>query len=414
MSKTKTTTRKFYVVDLIRQKDFRYIKIEKTRVDIEIEVTTKGMRKAPDVPSAAMDRLEKAARDALNAVEADVVAQAKAADAEIGKLLDKGGNDNLAEADKKLRVTTAQISKKLHGAKGVANAAADARLEKEKLRDKALTESKVRTVIKLVTWTVKLGGSVASLAGSGGTNVAGYIAIINTAIEIGREIEQHLKGDATLRKDLAEGVEAYGALRDTAIKQAADKMLTDISGIDFKKPATAVKTIGQKVGEFGQSVVKGKTPDQVTKSVITFVEKKVKADKKSAEKARKAYRDHTTQTLKKTDRMSGAADKVMRSMKAVKATKGSPEFKEAIKLGAEAMKAKGVVRKMAATLEAREAFLDKMEAEMTLMGMTVDDRTTLRKIMDGDKATMLSTAMELKSIVDVFSASVGEFKKIAA
>ncbi len=64
------TTHKFYVVDLIRKKpNLKYLVIPTYRVDVQIDVTTKGLLSASEVPSAAMKRLEEAARWTLDEYE---------------------------------------------------------------------------------------------------------------------------------------------------------------------------------------------------------------------------------------------------------------------------------------------------------------------------------------------------------
>jgi len=54
---------------------------------------------------------------------------------------------------------------------------------------------------------------------------------------------------------------------------------------------------------------------------------------------------------------------------------------------------------MAAELQARERFLDEMQALMTGNGLAIDDRTTLQKLAELDKMTILSEGKDFLSAV---------------
>ncbi|RMF37457.1 MAG: hypothetical protein D6754_09435, partial [Alphaproteobacteria bacterium] len=351
MATTKTTTRKFYIVDLIRDKGVKHIEIPKTRVDITIEVTTKGILKASTVPSAAMDRLEKAARDELERYEKIITEEAKRLDDKIDELMKTPSKKNLEAAGKMIGETNASIKNALAAAEGAANKAVEARLKKEAQGDKNLKEARVRTAFKWGLGVIKIGGSVAKLVATMGADVTSYVTIVKELATLGADLMQQIKNEEKLRKDLYGGVQAFITLRGTAIQQAAERQLSDTSGIDIKHPLDAIKTIARKVKTAGREMTKDKDPKEVAKEVMNFVVKGVKSKLNDCEKARKAYREHTTKTRHKTDSLSGKADKLQAAMKAQKT------LKDGVRIGAECMAVKRSVRALATKLEEREKFL---------------------------------------------------------
>lgn len=125
MAKKTVTTHKFYVVDLVRKKPAtQYIEIPKYRVDVDIEVTTKGVLKAPaPVPSTALKRLEDAARAELERYEDVIAAEAKRLDAKVVELMQQPSKSGLAEANKMIATTNSMINKALASAEGAAQKA---------------------------------------------------------------------------------------------------------------------------------------------------------------------------------------------------------------------------------------------------------------------------------------------------
>ena len=88
MAKTNTEQHKFYVVDLVRRKPrTQFLEIPKYRVDVTIEVTTKGTFKAPPIPESLFKRLETAARDELEAYEKIIASEAERLDRKIADLM---------------------------------------------------------------------------------------------------------------------------------------------------------------------------------------------------------------------------------------------------------------------------------------------------------------------------------------
>lgn len=128
--------------------------------------------------------------------------------------------------------------------------------------------------------------------------------------------------------------------------------------------------------------------------MLDFVIKGIKAKQGDAETARKHYREHTTKTRHKTDSMSVDADKLMKAMKAAK------NLKDGVKIGAECMSLKRAVSAMAAKLVEREKFLDEMQALMAGNGLTIDDKTTLQKIKELDKMTIIAEIKEMATLAN--------------
>jgi hypothetical protein len=395
MAKTKVTTHKFYVVDLIRKKpNLQYLEIPKYRVDVQIDVTTKGLLSASEVPSSAMKRLEEAARGALDTYEETIAAEAAKLDAKVGKLIAEGGEKGLDAANKLIQGANASIKNALDSAEGAAQQAIEARLKKEAQGDSNLKEARARTALKWTGGAISLATSVARLVGTMGADVAAYISIAKTLATLGADLVQQVKNEEKLRKDLEGGIKAFIELRGTTLMQAAKRQLGDTSGIDISHPLDAIKTIASKAVTAGKEVTKGRDAKTIAKDVLDFVIKGIKAKQGDAETARKHYREHTTKTRHKTDSMSVDADKLMKAMKAAN------NLKDGVKIGAECMALKRAVSAMAAKLIEREKFLDEMQALMAGNGLTIDDKTTLQKIKELDKMTIIAEIKEMATLAN--------------
>ncbi len=399
MAKTKTTTHKFYVVDLIRNKPkSQYIEIPKYRVDVEIEVTTKGKLSAKEVPSAAMERLEKTARKTLDEYEKVITEEAIKLDKKITDLMKQPSKAAQQEAEKLIQGTNASIKNALDSAEGAAQKSIEARLKKEAQGDKNLKEARVRTGLKVGKSVIKIAGSVGKLVASAGADVSSYLTITKELVNLGKELQQQLKNEEKLRSDLQKGVEAYVAFRGDEIMRAAKKIgLTDTKGIDFKKPREAMKVVADRLAEGGEVAKKEfQDPKSGLTKLKSVVIRGVKSKLADANKARQKYREHTTKTRQKVDSMSASADKLQKAMRSAK------NLKEGVKIGAQCMQVKHGVSAMASKLDDREKFLDSMQDILSEAGMDIDDRTTLDKLKELDKKTILTEGKDLlKSIKTV-------------
>lgn len=395
MAKTKVTTHKFYVVDLIRKKpNLKYLVIPTYRVDVQIDVTTKGLLSASEVPSAAMKRLEDAARGALDTYEQVIASEAAKLDTKVEKLITEGGEKGVAAAEKLIQGANQSIKNALASAEGAAQQAIEARLKKEAQGDSNLKEARARTALKWTAGAISLATSVARLVGTMGADVAAYISIAKTLATLGADLVQQIKNEEKLRKDLIDGIQAFITLRGTTLMQAAKRQMVDTSGIDINHPLDAIKTIAGKVSAAGKEITKGRDAKTIAKDVADFVIKGIKAKQGDAETARKHYREHTTKTRHKTDSISADADKLMKAMRAAKTVK------DGVKIGAECMALKRSVSAMALKLTEREKFLDEMQALMAGNGLTIDDKTTIQKLKELDKATIVAEAKEMITLAN--------------
>ncbi|HEX5371603.1 MAG TPA: hypothetical protein VFW84_02605 [Aquabacterium sp.] len=395
MAKTKVTSHKFYVVDLIRKKPtLKYLEIPTYRVDVQIDVTTKGILSASEVPSAAMKRLEDAARGALDTYESVIASEAAKLDAKVEKLIQDGGEKGLDAAEKLIQGANQSIKNALASAEGAAQQAIEARLKKEAQGDSNLKEARARTALKWTSGAISLSTSVARLVGTMGADVAAYISIAKTLATLGADLVQQVKNEEKLRKDLMDGIQAFITLRGTTLMQAAKRQMVDTSGIDVSHPLDAIKAITGKVMAAGKEVTKGRDAKTIAKDMVDFVIKGIKAKQGDAETARKHYREHTTKTRHKTDSMSTDADKLMKAMKS------ATNLKDGVKIGAQCMALKRSVSAMALKLTEREKFLDEMQLLMAGNGLTIDDRTTLQKIKELDKATIVAEIKEVATLAN--------------
>ena len=411
MAKTTTTTHKFGVVDLIRSKpNLQYIEIPKYKVDVEIVVTTSAKLKKPkEVPSTKMKRLEDAGMAELERYETIIRDEAIKLDGKVADLMKTPGEKAKADAEKMIQATNQMIKNAMSSAEGAAQKAIEARLKKEAKGDELLTEARVKTTVKVTLGVIKIGASVAKLVATSGADVTSYKTILVEVVKLGLEINQQLKNEAKLRKDLNDGIQAYITLRGTMIMQAAERQgITDTSGISVKKPLEAIKKFAGKAEAMGEEVTKGKDAKTIAKSMLEFTVKGIKSKVNDAEKARKAYREHTTKTRHKVDGLGGSADKLMKKARA------SKTLKDGVKLGAECMTLKRAASEMAAKLTERESFLEEMQALMEGNGMKVEDATVIDKIKALDKKTIATEASSIigaiktvKGLVDNVAEAVG-------
>ncbi|UWQ56390.1 hypothetical protein [Leisingera caerulea] len=411
MAKTTTVKHKFYVVDLVRSKPkLNYIEIPKYRVDVELEVTTKGTLKKPDpAPSTKLKRLEEAGMAELERYEKVITEEAVKLDAKVGKLMETPGAAAQKEAEKMIQATNASIKNAMDSAEGAAQKAIEARLKKEAQGDKLLKEARVKTTLKVGLGTIKIAGSVAKLVATSGADVTSYKTIVVEVVKLGMEINQQLKNEAKLRKDLYTGIQAYITLRGTVLMQAAERQgITDTSGISVKKPIEAVKKLTAKALAMGDEVTKGKDAKSIAKNLLDATVKGISAKVNDAEKARKAYREHTTKTRNKTDSLGVSADKLMKKVRA------SKTLKEGVKLGAECMTLKRAASELAAKLKDREAFLEEMQALMEGNGMKIDDQTTIQKLKELDKMSIASEATTLMGAIKTVKTLVDNVSKAVA
>lgn len=410
MAKTNTKEHKFYVVDLVRNKPkSQYIEIPKYRVDVTIEVTTKGKLKAPEIPESLFKRLEKAAQEELDRYEKIISSEAERLDKKIADLMAQPTPANLKAAEALAQGTNQSIKNALASAEGAAQKAVEARLKKEAQGDKNLKEARVRTGIKWTLGVISITGNVAKLVATAGADVTSYVSITKTLYELGTDLAQQLKNEEKLRKDLTAAIQAFITLRGTAIQQAAARQnITDLSGIDVKKPKEALAGILNKIKNAGEEVTKGKDKKAMARDVLDFAVKKIKSGLKDAEDARKKYREHTTKTRHKTDNISIQAGKLQAAMKSAKT------LKEGVRIGAECMSVKRTVSEMAAKLETREKFLDEMQDLMKANGLEIDDRTTIQKLQAIDKTTILTNAKDLGSAIKTIKGTIEEVAKAAA
>jgi hypothetical protein len=404
MAKTKVTTRKFYVVDLVRYKPkTKYLQIDPTRVDIQIDVTTKGILSASEVPSAAMDRLEKAARGALDGYEKTIASEVERLETKIQKMIDSGDPKEMEAATGLIQGVNVSIKNALANAEGAAKKAVDDRLKAEIQGDKNLKEAQVKLGFKIVVGMVSVTTQVAALVASHGADVHAYYSIAKTVYEVGKEIYEYNKGEARLRQDLDTAIKAFISLRGNTLMQAAARQMVDTSGLTITKPVEALKEIVGRVQKAGAEALKGRDAKAVLVEVMDFTVKAIKSQMADVEKARTAYRNHVVKTRHKVDTMSVSADKLMKAMKS------ATNLKDGVKIGAKCMSVKSGVTAMARKLEEREAYLTEMQDLMKGNGLTIDDRTALQKIKELDIDTILSegkllyeAATEVKDLIEAF------------
>jgi hypothetical protein len=399
MAKTTSASRTFKIVDLIRERrSFEFIEVPKFPVEVVIEVTTSGTLTTPKpAPSAVFDRLEGVARAKLEEYETTITEELVKIEAKIRRLMEQPGADALKEAQQMVQTTTAVVKKALDSAEPAAEKAIEDRLKKEAQGDKLLTEARVKTAVKVGGGVISLAANVAKLVATSGADVTAYLSIAKTLVSLGMELNQQLKGEEKLCKDLKAGVEAFLDGRTSVIMQAMQRQqLTDTGSIP-KNPKKAIEFITKGVMAAGAEVTKGRDAGSVAKEVLDFVLKGIKGKLNDAESARVAYRNHTAKMRQKVDAVSSKADELATAMKAAK------NLRDGVKIGAECMKLKATVRRLADGLQTAENFLEEMQQIMEGGGLDCDDSTVIQKLQKLSVSTILTEGGSLISnIKDVY------------
>src|ERR1051326_7238368 len=376
MAKTTTAKRSFKIVDLIRQRDsFQYIEVPKFPVEVVIEVTTSATLTTPKpAPSAVFDRLEAVARAKLEEYETTITTELNKIELKIRDLLAQPSPEQLKAAAEMVETATAMVKKALASAEPAAQKAIEERLKKEAQGDKLLTEARVKTGIKVSVSAISLGANVARLVATAGADVTSYVSIAKTLVSLGLEINQQLKGEPKLRKDLTDGVKAFLDTRTSVIMQAAQRQkITDTSAIP-KNPKQAIQFLVRGAMAAGSEVTKDRNAGEVAKEVLDFVVKGAKGKLNDAESARVAYRNHTGKMRQNVDAVSAKADELSKAMQSAK------NLKDGVKIGSQCMAIKGNVRTLAGGLQTAEAFLLDMQDVMKAGGLECDDSTVIQKL----------------------------------
>jgi hypothetical protein len=391
-----TVIGKVDVVDLIRErKRFSLLNIPAIRVTVTFEITTTAMvGKAQPAPSAKVKRMEDVARAELDRYEDTITKECEKFSKQIEGLIKDG---KTKETQAIVETVNASVKNALLSAKGAAGKAVENARKKEAQGDKLLTEARVKTMVNVTFAGVSLASSALKLAATSGADVTSYLSIAKNLVSLGMELKQQLKHEDALRKDLRVGVNAYLALRNTTVMQAAKANgLTNTSG--FPGFPQVFQYIAGQVFQTGKQLTQGKDSGQIAKNVLEFTRKVVMAQFNSVEKARQMYRNHAAKMRHRVDDISTKADKLMSEMKS------ATNLKQGIKIGAQCMQVKATVKKFAAELDQANGFLTAMEAVMTDMGLRCDDRTVIQKLQAIDKSTIFTEGASLVSnIYSVYS-----------
>lgn len=385
-----TTKRAFYIVDLVRKrKEFANLDIPATRVDIVIEVEA-------TVPTAKMDRLEKAAREKLEEYERIIPADCDKFNKRVGDLMRQR---KAKEAEQAANDSNTAIRGAMNAAEGAAMKAVEQAKLQEAQGDQLLLEARVKTAIKFTFGVVKIVTNAVRIGGSHGADAHAWGSLVKELITLGIDINQLLTDEPKLRSDLFVGAEAYITLRTNALMEVARK-----------KGYKGGKTPGfpKAVIFAAQALVgKGKEADakNLAKELTIFVQVKIKAKYHDVETARDMYRNETFRLREKIDEVSAKSDKLFAMMKA------APDLKEGVKIGAACMLIKGKIPKLTQDLTKAQTYLKDVDTILHNYGLDFDDTTILAKFKALDIATILTEGkvladnlLALQDLVDAVAA----------
>ena len=396
MAKTTTVTGKVDIVDLIRDRKLcPHLAVPPCRVIVTFDVITSALLTTPKpAPSSKIDRMKKAAEATLDEYENIITKECKRFNKQIDDLI-KAGKQK--EADQVVSAVNGSVRNALASVEGAARKAVADAMKKEAQGDKLLTEARLKTAVKVTFDGISLATNITTLASSSGADVTAYFSIAKTLFDLGSELKQQLKDEPKLRADLRKGLDAYIALRGTAVMEAARfHGLTNTSG--FPGFPEVFHFIGEAIGKTGKELTGGKDAAQIAREVLQFTVKGVSSAFQNVETAREMYRNHTAKMRHEVDDISAQADRLAAVMKR------AATLKQGVQAGAECMKVKARVRVLAGQLDDAVSFLTAMETAMKGAGLACDDRTILEKIEAIDKATIATEGSGLvENIYSIYS-----------
>lgn len=241
------------------------------------------------------------------------------------KVRDLKKGGNGADADKMVAETTLSVNNAVAALQDAVDDAIAAQVKTEAQRDANLKEARVATAAKVGKITITLAKDVTKLVATGGTDLSSYVSIAEELKDGYDELRQQLKGEQELAKDVLKKVLEVKAAPDAA---------------------------------------------------------KRKEHLAEAETARKKYRNHLAKYLEQMGSIGKSADKLTAAMKAAKT------LKKGVEIGAQAMAVKRQCTALQAKYDAGQKKLDQMGALITQIGGTVDDRTTIEKLVALDTETI--------------------------
>ena len=363
MKKT-ITEHKFYIVDLVRKKPKDFVTVPVTRVDVAIKVEAKG-----PVPSSKMQRLEDAARKALEKLEDDITKVAHESADKIEKLIDEKNPEASALATKLILGTNTVIQDVLKRAEGIATDAVKAQLKKEGKQDALLRQAKVFVAIKVGKAALKTTGAIARSAASGGIDVSGFIFAAKACYDAYDAIQGLCADEEKRCKELIHKVDAYLTAREKKFGDLAYKYVQNYTGYDKKDPKKALKQLAQRAEQLAQAQEAAQeaqadggdeAPKTKMKKAADFMTYMFGALKKEsnkyasgAETARKNYRNAIATYRKRVDKASAASDKLKVEVKKIPGLvaghgpMGKKVNGHAVKAAAEAMQFQRSVSAMA-------------------------------------------------------------------
>lgn len=368
---TTTTERRLKLVDLIRQRPYKWITIPAFPVEVIIEVTTSArIGKPAPAPSAVFDRLEGVAREVLDRYETVIGEECVKLDAKIGALAGAKDPAEWKKASAMIEGTNTMVKQALLGATPAAQKAVEDRLRQEAHGDSLLQEARVKTAVQVTVAVISVAGSVGKLVGTAGADLQSYVSIAEKLYDLWKELQQQLKNHEQLRDELESAVKKLIAHSDFAIKA---RNIAGHGVLGAQKALSAAAVLGFKLPSF--------VSDAANVALDEIADRL-----KETENARVKYRNHTYKMRQQADALSSQADNLLHAMREAK------NLKDGVKLGADCMSVKRNVRQMLVDLRTAEDFLADLETALRSRGgIRLDDRTVLEKLRSFKKMTIMTT-----------------------
>lgn len=333
------------------------IKYEETKVNVEITIETKV-----EPNSAQTDRWSKVAAGEMKEYQ-DILHDT------VAKVTAKWDKLALGDMKKEAAELTRSVNNALKPMEGALTAAVEQQIKREEQGNKNLFEAKVVTVVKAGHMVITIAANAASVVATGGTNVAGWLKLAKSIVDLAKLVYDACKDEPKLRAEFLEAIGAYNSRKQVLWNQE------------------------QKATDFKHKL----------KFYVNKTWKSVKSMADKAEAARKKYRNEITSITQHVDGIGEKRDQLQKELNASGQlnAKDIGRGKEMIDLGTQ-------VKGMNAHILSCQKFLDDMAYLLTESGVTVDDRTVVQKIkqLDGFKdiaasaKELRSTATELHGLIE--------------
>ena len=396
MSKTEKVI--INVVDLVRNKPKGAIEIAPTPIKVSIEFKSRS-KLAKRYNTELEKRLRSAGMMELVKIEKALVKDVTDANAKIAPLIGVPTAKALAKRKVETALGQKKVRETLNAAEEQIKTAILAVLQKEKDGRALLKEAKIKTALTVSKNVISLSAATAKLVTSSGAALTAYVKAYKAGMGIYKEFKKWFASEPKRRKALEDALADYIRNRHRGLAEAAAK-----EGLQYDRAMQGMTTAAAITALAGLT----DNPDPIEKALDAACNAVQKSGAAKVEAARKDYFKLVTTCCNKVDALGLHADKVFATVK------NSASIKDGVELAQKWLELRRKVNDMSAQLNARSTFLQTLETQITENGLTIDDRTVLRKLQELKPLDIYKAVKEVEASIQDVESVVKTVAKIAA